>query len=111
MTRFSKSFPNVLLILQCILFAATIWALFSDDLRLYGLQKSSDLSFAIITVFVLVIFVVAIICNILFVENYFYGKQSMNLLYESKLLKLPSFNFCLDIFATAAVALQVNAKL
>ena len=123
MIKVNKNISQGLYILYyIILFLATLWTLFSDDLRLYSFKKANDLSFVVVTVLVFILFCIAITFNCYFVENYLFKKKSTSnnvrivgerfdyiRLHKTKSLKLvPSFNFILDVVATIAVALQVS---
>lgn len=102
------------LFISILMSLLTIWALFSEDIRLSSTNKSSDFIFVVIISIAFILFLFEIILNCFYKENYFNFQLLLNLKYQrnylnimKKILLIGSFYFWLDLIATFSLIFEV----
>lgn len=95
----------------------TIWALFSDDIRLSSTDKSADNIFMIIITIAFFLFSLELIAACIYKEGYlnipnFEQFKNQNYIKNfQNILQIGSFYFWLDIVATISLIFEVNFNL
>ena len=92
----------------------TLWALFSDDIRLGATDKSSDLGFSILISIIFFAFILEMAIRIWCEEGYFVipvwdiEKFETNVQKIYRLIKIGSFYFWVDFLSTLTLVVEVS---